>query len=179
VCTRAMTIEAGNNRSPRSSLYCIVIEYSVKLPPIPGTGMKVFDPFHWVFSEEKERKERFPSVYTIHYYVKHWFQSHYLCRHCTFLWTVQNITVTWTICTQTATAFVYSWLLSFLCYSLMFTLCWIANQITRLRGVYDRFKVCTKVSRYLYYSMLFNLCHCSYLCISINICLLFVSIFSK
>jgi hypothetical protein len=32
-----------------------------------------------------------------------------LTVHCTYLWTVQNITVAWTICTQTVMAFAYSW----------------------------------------------------------------------
>jgi len=45
-----------------------------------------------------------------------------LARHCTYLWTMQDITVTWTICTQTATAFAYSWPFLFHCYSSTFTL---------------------------------------------------------
>ena len=45
-----------------------------------------------------------------------------LTGHCTYLWAVQNITVAWTICTQTAMAFAYSWPFLFLCYSLTFTL---------------------------------------------------------
>jgi hypothetical protein len=55
--------------------------------------------------------------------------------------------------------------------------------ITRLHvqfgGVYDSFKVCMKVSMYLYCSMLFDLRHCSYLCISITVCLPPVSLCSK
>jgi len=42
--------------------------------------------------------------------------------YSTYLWTEQNITVTWAIYTQTATGFAHSWLFSIDCYSLMFTL---------------------------------------------------------
>jgi hypothetical protein len=37
---------------------------------------------------------------------------------------------------------------------------------------YSSIKVCTIVLVYLYCSMLFNLCHCGYLCVSITVCLL-------